>query len=206
MTSITEQLKRRGSQGSKVVQCAACGGDIQPYSGRPVSLLGQFAHHPGQCPDHGERLARIGQSAKTDGTLFGWQCREVTPGSAKAEVCNAVGTDRAEFERHMTKVHGKVACTVPALPRLRKTAPAAKLPKLEVQPFKWFRWAEGETERRGQFWSEGSCPHSVWVATLDGPVRLVELHSHGDGTWSTDWSRAKYDRRDANRRAKRNAA
>jgi hypothetical protein len=38
------------------------------------------------------------------------------------------------------------------------------------------------------------------------PAKPVLLYSHGDGIWSTDWSRAKWDRRDANRRAKRNAA
>jgi hypothetical protein len=98
--------------------------------------------------------------------------------------------------------------------RLRKTAPAVKLPALDFNPFKFFTWSQDGIERKGQFWSLAETPHSVWVVPLhpmpwepqDRPAKPVELHSHGDGTWSQDWSRAKYDRRDASRRAKRSAA
>lgn len=109
--------------------------------------------------------------------------------------------------------------------RLRKTAPATKLPKLEINPFKFVTWHQtrygawqagignpvlGEADRKGQFWSEGPDPHSIWVVPLhpapwepqNNPARPVCLYSHGNGSWSPDWSQAKRDRRDANRRAK----
>ncbi len=57
----------------------------------------------------------------------------------------------------------------------------------------------GEADRRGQYWAEGSDPHSIWVVPLapapwepkDRPAKPVCLYTHGDGTWSMDWSRAK---------------
>jgi hypothetical protein len=225
---ITDQLKRHGSQGSKVVQCVVCRGDIQPYAGRPVSLVSKrYAHHPGQCLDESERAVQLRELAG-QGELFAWQCRHVEPAADMPAVCNATGTDRAECEAHMRN-HGATALTEYRPIRLRKSAPAARLAKPAVNPFKWLTWHEtlygqweagvgnpviGEADRKGQYWSDGPDPHSVWVVPLqpapwepkDQPAKPVLLHSHGDGTWSTDWSRAKYDRRDANRKAKWNAA
>ncbi len=109
--------------------------------------------------------------------------------------------------------------------RLRKGVPAARLPKPSVNVFKFITWHEtklgewqagignpvlGEADRRGQWWSDADQPHSVWVVPLapapwepqDRPAKPVCLYSHGDGTWSTDWSAAKWARRGANRRAK----
>jgi hypothetical protein len=212
--AIADQLKRHGSQGAKVVTCVVCKGDIAPYAGRPVSLYSKrFAHHPGQCVDEHERAAQL-RELVGQGALFAWSCRHVEPAGDIPLVCNELGTDRAEYERHM-RTHGATALKPSFAPiRLRKTAPAAKLGKPIVNPFKWLTWAEDGIERKGQYWSDGPDPQSVWVVPLrpapwetpGKPAKPVLLYSHGDGTWSTDWSRAKWDRRDANRRAKRNAA
>ena len=227
--SIAEQLKRQGSQGGKVVQCVACKGDIQPYAGRPVSLYGKrFAHHPGQCRDAAERSATVREMAG-QGTLFAWSCRRVEPAGDIPLVCDKAGTDRAEYEQHM-RSHGLTAPKSVFAPiKLRKGAPAARLAKPSVNPFKYVHWHEilrgewqagvgnpvlAEADRRGQYWSEGPDAHSIWVVPLQPapwetpgkPAKAVCLYSHGDGSWSTDWSRAKQDRREANRRSKRNAA
>jgi hypothetical protein len=178
--TIAEQLKRHGSQGAKVVQCVACQGDIQPFAGRPVSLVGKrFAHHPGQCVDAGERNAAVREMAG-QGELFAWSCRTVEPARDIPHVCDAKGTDRAEYEAHM-RAHGMPALKSPASIRLRKGAPAARLPKLPLNPLKFVHWHEelrgqwqegvgcpllGEADRRGQFWSEGPDPHSIWVVPL----------------------------------------
>jgi hypothetical protein len=225
---IADQLKRNGSQGAKVVQCVVCKGDIPPYAGRPVSLVGKrYAHHPGQCADVAERNAAIREMAG-QGELFAWSCRKVELAADIPFVCSEMGTDRGEYEAHM-RAHGLIAPKLPTPIRLRKGAPAAKLGKLPVSPFKWVHWHEekrgqwqegrgcpliGEADRKGQFWSEGPDPHSIWVVPLHPapweapgrPTKPVCLYDHGNGTWSTDWSKAKQDRREANRRGKRTAA
>lgn len=227
-SKISDQLQRQGSQGSKVVRCVACQGDIQPYAGRPVSLYsGRYAHHPGQCQDAGSRLSQLREMAG-QGELFAWQCRHVEPAGNLPVVCNEAGTDRPAYERHM-RSHGLAVLHEYRPIVLRKTAPAARLAKPAVNPFKWLTWHEtltgewqagagnpvlAEADRKGQYWSDGPDPHSVWVVPLqpapwelaDRPAKPVCVYSHGDGTWSTDYSRAKWDRREANRRAKRNAA
>lgn len=212
-TSVAEQLKRHSSNGAKVVTCIACHGDIQPFAGRPVSLVGsKYAHHPGQCAGDGERAAQVRDKA-VQGELFAWSCRRVEPGSVDPVVCGEFGTDRGEYVKHMA-AHGLKPITTSAPVRLRRKAPAAKLPPLDFSVFKYFRWTQDGIERRGQFWSLAEAPHSVWVVPLHPmpwepqgePARPVELHSHGDGSWSQDWSRAKWDRRDAGRRAKRSSA
>jgi len=227
--TIAAQLKERGSNGSKVVRCVACDGEIQPYAGRPVSLIGgRFAHHPGQCPDAGDRAVTVRDRAR-QGELFAWSCRKVEPAGEIPSVCDKSSTDRAEYEAHM-RAHGLKAPATAYRPiRLRKGAPAAGLPKPSVSPFKYVHWHEvklgawqegignpviGEADRRGQYWAEADSPHSIWVVPLapapwepkNGHAAPVQLYGHGDGTWSTDWSKAKSDRREANRRAKSAAA
>jgi hypothetical protein len=210
--TIAAQLERHSSNGSKVAECVACHGEIQPYTGRPVSLYSKrFAHQPGQCRDAGERAAQV-RELVDQGDLFAWSCCHVEPAAEIPVVCNELGTDKAAYVAHM-RTHGATALKVPARPRLRKTAPAASLPKLEVNPLKWITWTENNLERKGQFWSEGPDPHSVWVVPLrpatwevqGKPAKPVCLYAHGDGSWSTDWSRATWDRREVNRKAK-NAA
>jgi hypothetical protein len=225
--SIADQLKSHGSQGSKVVQCVICKGDIQPYAGRPVSLYSnRYAHHPGQCQGSETRLRDLHQMAG-QGELFAWSCRHVEPAGDLPVVCDEIGTDRSEYERHV-RSHGLTALSECRPIRLRKTAPAARLAKPSVNVFKFVHWHEtrygewqagvgnpviGEADRKGQYWSEGPDAHSIWVVPLHPapwetpgqPAKPVCLYSHGDGTWSTDWSKAKWDRRGANRRAKRAA-
>jgi len=53
------------SQGGKPVQCVRCSGEIQPYAGRAVSLIGShYAHHEGQCVDRAERVAAMHATAQ----------------------------------------------------------------------------------------------------------------------------------------------
>ena len=212
-TSVVEQLKRHSSNGSKVVVCVSCAGDIQPFAGRPVSLIGsRYAHHPGQCVDHAQRAVQVRDKA-VQGELFAWSCRHVEPGSVAPVVCGEFGTDRSEYVAHMA-AHGLKLIKTGKPVRLRGKAPAAKLPPLDFNVFKYFRWTQDGIERKGQFWSLAEAPHSVWVVPLypmpwepqGKPAKPVELHSHGDGSWSQDWSRAKWDRRDASRRAKQSLA
>jgi hypothetical protein len=212
-SKITAQLERKGSQGSKTAPCVACKGDIQPYVGRPVSLYSsRYAHHAGQCRDAESRLADLHQMAG-QGELFAWSCRHVEPATGEPVVCQESGTDRSEYERHMA-THGLRALKTATPIRLRRKPPAARLDKPIVNPFKWLTWTQDGQDRKGQYWSDGPDPQSVWVVPLQPapwetpgkPARPVLLYGHGDGTWSMDWSRAKWDRREANRQAKRNAA
>ena len=227
--SVAARLEHQGSQGAKVVQCVQCKGDIQPFAGRLVSLVSKrYAHHPGQCANAGARSATVRDMAR-QGELFAWSCRKVEPAADIPSVCDETGTDRAAYEAHM-RAHGLKAPAADYRPiRLRKGAPAAKLAKPSVSVFKFVHWHEtkygewqagvgnpviGEADRRGQYWAEGSDPHSIWVVPLarapwepkDRAAKPVCLYSHGNGTWSADWSAAKSDRRDANRRAKYAAA
>ncbi len=225
MATIEAQLKGRPSQGGKSVQCVQCKGEIPPYAGRLMSLIGErYAHHPGQCTDAGARSLTVRDMAR-QGELFAWSCRKVEPATETPVVCDETGTDRAAYAAHMA-AHGLKAPGTDYRPiRLRKGAPAAKLPRPSVPVFKYVSWHEvirgewvagvgnpilGEADRRGQYWSESDAPHSIWVVPLepapwepkDGPAKAVCLYSHGDGTWSMDWSAAKWARRGANRRAK----
>ena len=202
-TTIAGQLKSRGSQGNKTVQCVACHGDIAPYAGRPVNLLSnRYAHHSGQCVDRAERSAAVHELIG-QGELFAWSCRHVEPAGDIPCVCDELGTDRAEYEAHI-RAHGATALKVAAPVRLRKIAPAAKLPKLDFSPFKYITWTEREVSRRGQFWSLTEAPHGVWVITFD-TRELVELYRDGEGNWTRNWSDAAASRREGNRRAKRAA-
>lgn len=224
MATIEAQLKDRPSQGGKSVQCVQCKTEIPPYAGRQVSLIGnRYAHHPGQCTNAGARSAAVRDMAR-QGELFGWSCRKVEPAAESPVVCDETGTDRAAYVAHMA-AHGLKAPATNYRPvRLGKTAPA-KLAKPSVNVFKFVTWHEvklgewqagvgnpvlGEADRRGQYWSEADGPHSIWVVPLerapwepeDRPAKAVQLYSHGNGEWSTDWSAAKSGRRRANQRAK----
>jgi hypothetical protein len=223
---MNKRTDRPRSNGNKLVTCAQCGADIQPYAGRAMSLYGsRFVHHPGQCADVADRQAKLRSEAQ-QGTLFAWQCKHLEPGSHDdtAELCDVTGTDRAEFAAHM-KAHGRTAIKSEPMIRLRKAVPAAKLPAPNVaKPFKtltWTRrtyseWQPGigqactERQMRGQFWSNGQHPHSIVAITYEygSGIRpeLVTLYVHGDGLVSEDWSAARSSRRDANRGAKRVAA
>jgi hypothetical protein len=104
----------------------------------------------------------------------------VEPAGVEPVVCGEFGTDRDEYVKHMAG-HGFKSASTPAPIRLRRKAPAAKLPKLEVNPFKYVAWHHtlygeweagvgnpviGEADRKGQFWSDGPDPHSIWVVPL----------------------------------------
>ena len=206
--------KRPESQGDKVVTCVRCQGEIQPYAGRSVALIrGQYAHQPGQCKDQAAREAAVRQLAG-QGTLFGWRCDHIEPGDVTGYVCAESGTDRRGYVTHMAG-HGKRLPSGAPRIRLRKTAPAAGLPKLEVPVFKFATWTErtyaewvagvgneliAERTRRGQFWAESDQPHCYWYMPLDASDRQpVRLYARGDGTMTRDWSEAASSRRDANR-------
>ena len=159
---------------------------------------------------------------------FAWHCAKAEDGRQ----CDEAGNDRAEFTAHM-KGHGLKAPRPVRMIRLKATAPAASLGKLEVPVFKWMHWEQehcepgicscghsssvhatwfgtrsdgGQAEtarcehcqcerapwelpapkrmkarRRGQFWSQGSRPHTVWVLPFEpapwehGRAKPVEL-------------------------------
>ena len=82
------------------------------------------------------------------------------------------------------RAHGLKAPATDYRPaRLRKGVPAARLPKPAVgSVFKYLTWHEvklgawqagignpviGEADRRGQYWSDGDSPHSIWVVPLE---------------------------------------
>jgi hypothetical protein len=228
MSKVSDALAKRGSQGGRIVPCVQCGGDIQPHAGRRVAeYADRYAHHPGQCRDTQSRAANVSSAAR-QGELFAWSCRMVETGETPV-VCDAGGTDRAEYTSHM-HAHGlKGYQSDYKRPRLGKRAPAARLGKPSVDPLgdiTWHQviygeWQAGvgnpvlwESDRSGQYWSEGPDAHSIWVVpftpatweTPGKPAKPVCLYAHGDGTWSADWSRAQSDRRDANRRNKRLAS
>jgi hypothetical protein len=211
------------SNGSKEVICIRCAATIAPYAGREVAHR-RYAHHPGQCADQAERETTVRELAG-QAPLFAWRCDRIEPdtGAIAPGVCAETGTNRAEYAAHMAG-HGKRPLPGTARIRLRKRAPAAKLPALEVPPFKFLRWTErkygewqagvgnpliGEAERRGQLWSSGPDPHSVWVVPFERapwestaqPPAPVVLYIIEPGRYTTDWSEAKRERREVNRRA-----
>lgn len=85
---------------------------------------------------------------------FAWHCF--------AGECEHNGTDRAEWVAHQ-RGHG-VKAPAPAFKpvRLRKRAPAATLPKLEVNPFKWARWTQHHTEPGICECGHASTEHATW--------------------------------------------
>jgi hypothetical protein len=220
---MSKRTDKPRSNGSKGVTCAKCQGDIPPYAGVALSLYGsKFTHHPGQCADAHERSAQLRAQAH-QGELFAWSCRQADRAAKYDDstlLCDAGGTDRAEYAAHM-KAHGRTPVKAEPKIRLRKQVPAAKLAPIMIdKPFKTVRWTRrtyGEwrpgigqdcTERqmRGQFWSNGEHAHSIWVITYTEygsgiQPELVQLYVHGDGSVSEDWSAAKWSRREANRRA-----
>jgi hypothetical protein len=216
---------RTSSQGGKVVTCVRCKSDIQPYAGREVALS-KYAHHPGQCADVPEHQATVRTAALDQGTLFAWRCErtEGHAGMIAPQICSASGTGRDAFTAHMRDHHGARSLPGVSLRKLRKRAPAAPCVAPLVPPFKMLRWTErkygewqagignpliGETERRGQFWSNAG-PNSVWVIPFDRapwepttrPPAPIELYLTGiPGVYTTDWSAARRERREAKRRA-----
>jgi hypothetical protein len=72
---------------------------------------------------------------------FAWHC---VKGDSEGQ-CDEAGNDRAEYASHM-KGHGLRAPKSAKPIRLRKSAPAATMRKLEVSPFKWLRWTEEHRE------------------------------------------------------------
>jgi hypothetical protein len=213
------------SQGGKTVPCVRCKGDIQPYAGRAVSLIGShYAHHPGQCADRGARESAMHQTAQLE--LFAWSCAHVEPsytGNAPA-VCDVAGSDRAEYVEHM-RGHGKRMLSTEPMIKLRKTAPAAPRQTPRVPAFKRITWTVrhyadwqpgignerlADTNHVGQFWANGAEPNTVIVIEdrrrAGLPNRLVTLYLNGDGSLTADWSEAKSSRREANRIAKYAAA
>ena len=184
--------KPPASQGGKVVACARCNGDIQPYTGREVAH-GKFSHHPGQCADVAERNALPANLAR-QGTLFGWRCdrTEVDAGSYTPEICAASGTDRAGYAAHMAG-HGRKPLSGVTRIKPRKSFARAALPAISVaKPFKWITW----TDKSYSEWEAGK-----GQTCTETPRR--GQYARGDDTYTPDWSEAASARREANRRTKR---
>lgn len=82
------------------------------------------------------------------------------------------GCDRAEYAAHM-KAHGAKTLTPTVKPiRLRKKPAAAKMPALEVNPFKWAAWTQGHTTPGtcscGHTTGAHHCHHGTDMATGAG--------------------------------------
>lgn len=82
------------------------------------------------------------------------------------------GCDRAEYAAHM-KAHGAKTLTPTVKPiRLRKKPAAAKMPALEVNPFKWAAWTEDHTTPGtcscGHTTGAHHCHHGTDMATGAG--------------------------------------
>ncbi len=213
------------SQGGKVVACVRCRGDIQPYAGRAVSLIGNhYSHHPGQCVDRSARETAMHDAAQLE--LFAWSCGHVKPSydGGPPAVCDVAGSDRAEYAAHM-RDHGKRTLTAEPIIMLRAKAPAAQRQAPRVPAFKRITWTERhycawqpsvgnerlpDTQHVGQYWANG--PEANTVVVIEDmrskglPNRLVTLYVDGAGHLVPDWSDAKSSRRDANRVAKYRAA
>jgi hypothetical protein len=114
-----------------------------------------------------DRLAcRSGLRADAVQLGFAWACFR----AEDAPQC-ASGYDQGEYEAHM-RGHGAKALT-PAFKRvrLRKRAPVAALPKLEVNVFKWAHWHQKHTEPGVCECGHASGEHHAW-------------HGPGDITWA----------------------
>jgi hypothetical protein len=219
------KASKLSSNGGKDAVCVRCQATIAPYAGVAANTHStKFTHHPGQCADAGEREASLRAKATANG--FAWSCRQMELGewNAAPSICDEAGADRAAYERHM-KAHGMTAPTAQPKVRLRKRAPAAPRVAPLVLPFKYLTWTErkygpweagvgnpliGECERRGQYWSNTDTPNSVWVIPLEHapwestarPPAPVQLYLTGiPGQYTTDWSAARSERREAKRRA-----
>lgn len=122
---------------------------------------------------------------------FAWCCTHTErPASYGAEpvMCEASGWDRGEFTAHM-RGHGARPWTASVKPiRLRKTPPKAKLPALEVNPFKWAHWAQEHTpEATCQGCGHTLNQHRFANNTISGNVYdcrecACEHRYHGDFT------------------------
>jgi hypothetical protein len=91
---------------------------------------------------------------------FAWHC---TKSGTEGE-CDEAGNDRAEYAAHM-KGHGRRSPRPVKMIRLKPTAPAARLPKLEVSPFKWLHWEQMHTEPGICSCGHTSGDHITWHGT-----------------------------------------
>ncbi len=225
MTSKRNAKLSDKSQGGKTVPCVRCKGEIAPYAGRAVSLIGSFyAHHEGQCADRSAREADMHQTAQLE--LFAWSCGKIEPSydGMPPAVCDVAGSDRTEYVSHM-KAHGARTLTTEPTIKLRKSAPAAQRQAPRVPAFKRITWTQrhyadwrpgignerlADTQHVAQFWSNGAEANTVVVCedrrSAGLPNRLVTLYLDGAGNLVPDWSEAKCSRRDASRVAKYRAA
>lgn len=128
------------------------------------------------------RLAAQGEVTRAEGIQLGfaWHCF--------AGECEVTGHDRSGFAAH-AKADGRRSMTAPKLIRLRKGVPAARLGKLEVDPFAAVAWTQehttpgtcecGHTAGAHKAWHGndsvryacGSCECSVDGSAFSPPVR-----------------------------------
>jgi hypothetical protein len=220
--TVAERCKRHGSQGDKTVRCARCKGHIEPYAGvRVAELRETYVHHPGKCQDSAERSATLRKVAQQ--AMFAWECSHAEPGVTEPEICSIAGmgheSEQAYLE-HFRREHGATPVKPTVQPiRLRKGVPHAPRQAPRVMPFKRIEWTEhhyaewkpgvgnerlADTHHRGQFWANGPDAHSVIVIedrrAVGLPNVLKTLYLDANGTLTADWSDARSDRREANRR------
>lgn len=108
-------------------------------------------------------------SVRADGIQLGfaWACAREIPAQAYGEqpaVCGASGYERDEYTAHM-RGHGRKSPTGTKLIRLRKGAPAARLPKLDFSPFKRATWTQTHTEPAVCSCGHLEADHRAWHGT-----------------------------------------
>ena len=116
--------------------------DIPPYAGRKVAELREtYAHHAGQCQDHGERIATLREGRAAGHVRVGVHPHRA--GQHRAEICSIAGTKPTAYLEHMKREHGATQLHPTVAPiRLRKGVPAAARQAPRVAPFKRIEWAE----------------------------------------------------------------
>ena len=207
------------SSNTEDTTCVRCLGKITAYAGRPAG--NRYAHHPGQCVTRGEQERDALKLARQT-TMFAATCQRIDESTTFGTpvMCEFATTGRQAAAEHFRAEHGAKQLHPGEKPiRLRKSAPAAKFPPLEVAPFKRITWTHRtyrewvagkgqectETAMRGQFWSDGPHPHSIWVIPdpVGGrPQQPVTLLLDGQGGAHENWSDARTIRREGNRSAK----
>ena len=199
--------------------CARCLGKLAAYAGRQAGR--RHVHHPGQCVTRGE-LESDARKLAGQTTMFAASCYRLDESVTFGEpaLCEFATTDRQAFADHMRREHKATMLHPSEKPvRLRKRPPGAKLPAVDCPPLKRITWTHRvysdwqagvgqtctETPMRGQLWSDGPQPHSVWVIpdpVAGIPQKPVTLHLDGQGGAHENWSDARSIRREGSRAAK----
>lgn len=205
------------SANTKDTTCIRCLGKLVAYAGRPVGQGTRYCHHAGQCVTCGE-LESDARKLAGQTSMFAASCTRLDE-AARYDIgalCSFATTDREAAAEHFRTEHGAKSLRMDKLIRLRKAPPAAKFPPVELTTTKRIYWTHRtysewrpevgqectETSMRGQFWSDGPHPHSVYVIpdpVAGRPQPPVTLYLDSIGGAHENWSDAKRIRSEASR-------